>query len=74
MRKHSRPDLQIKPAGGVRKLDDLLHLNLMFLGVTRLGTTATIAINEEAKRRAIGREKTLFEYKTMNEEGKKAGY
>lgn len=72
MREHSRPDVQIKAAGGVRTLDDLLHV--MSLGVTRVGATATIAIIEEAKKRGIGHEKTLVEYKAMNEEEKTAGY
>ena len=38
MRKHSRATVQIKAAGGVRTLDDLLRV--MSLGVTRGGATA----------------------------------
>jgi len=49
MRKHSAPEVQIKAAGGVRTLDDLLRVKE--LGVTRVGATATIAILEEAKKR-----------------------
>ncbi len=49
MRKHSAPGVQIKAAGGVRTLDDLLKVEA--LGVTRIGATATAAIIEEAKKR-----------------------
>ena len=52
MRKHCPPGIQIKAAGGVRTLDDLLLVRS--LGVTRIGATATAAILEEAKRRGIG--------------------
>ena len=49
MRKHTAPGIQIKAAGGVRTLDDLLKVKA--LGVTRIGATATAAILEEAKKR-----------------------
>ena len=49
MRKHSAPDVQIKAAGGIRTLDDLLRVREM--GVARVGATATAAILDEAKRR-----------------------
>ena len=49
MRKHSAPEVQIKAAGGVRTLDDLLKVKA--LGVTRIGATATAAILEDAKKR-----------------------
>jgi deoxyribose-phosphate aldolase len=49
MRKHSAPNVQVKAAGGVRTLDDLLKVKA--LGVTRIGATATVAIIEEAKKR-----------------------
>jgi deoxyribose-phosphate aldolase len=49
MRKHSAPDIQVKAAGGVRNLDQLLRVRE--LGCTRSGATATIAILEEAKKR-----------------------
>ena len=49
MRKHCAPEVQIKAAGGVRTLDDLLRVRA--LGVTRVGATATTAILEEAERR-----------------------
>lgn len=49
MRKHSAPTVQIKAAGGVRTLDDLLKVKSW--GVTRIGATATIAIIEAAKKR-----------------------
>jgi deoxyribose-phosphate aldolase len=70
MRQHSGPEVQIKAAGGVRSLDDLLHV--MSLGVTRIGATATVAILEDAKKRGIGMEPTTVEFKPMVE--KAGGY
>ncbi|KAL1964280.1 hypothetical protein VTN77DRAFT_7100 [Rasamsonia byssochlamydoides] len=55
MRKTCSPNVQIKAAGGVRTLDDLLRVRA--LGVTRVGATAAVAILEEAKRRGIGEER-----------------
>lgn len=49
MRHHSAPAVQVKAAGGVRTLDDLLKVREW--GVTRVGATATVAMIEEAKRR-----------------------
>ena len=49
MRKHSADNVEIKAAGGVRTLDDLLHVRT--LGVTRIGATATAVILEAAKER-----------------------
>lgn len=49
MRAHCGPTVQIKAAGGVRTLDDLLRVRA--LGVTRIGATATESILEEAKQR-----------------------
>ena len=49
MRKYSAPQVQVKAAGGIRTLDDLLRVKA--LGVTRVGATATVAILEEAKKR-----------------------
>ena len=51
MRKHSSPSVQIKAAGGVRNLDDVLRVR--DLGVTRIGATATEAIINEARSRGI---------------------
>ena len=51
MRQHCAPNVQIKAAGGVRTLDDLLLVRA--LGVTRIGATATAAILDEAKRRGL---------------------
>ena len=51
MRKHSGPQVQLKAAGGVRTLDDLLRVRA--LGVTRIGATATEAILHEAVRRGL---------------------
>lgn len=49
MRKHSGTDVQVKAAGGVRSLDDLLKVQSW--GVTRVGATATAQIIEDAKKR-----------------------
>ena len=51
MRKHSGPKVQIKAAGGVRTLDDLLRVRA--LGVTRVGATATEAMLAEAVKRGL---------------------
>jgi deoxyribose-phosphate aldolase len=51
MRRHSGSKVQIKAAGGVRTLDDLLRVRT--LGVTRVGATATEAILHEAVRRGL---------------------
>ncbi len=47
MRQHSAPGTQIKAAGGVRTLTDLLRVAA--LGVTRIGATATAAILDAAR-------------------------
>jgi deoxyribose-phosphate aldolase len=52
MRKHSGPEVQVKAAGGVRTLDEILKVRKA--GATRCGATATIAILEEAKKRFEG--------------------
>jgi deoxyribose-phosphate aldolase len=52
MRQHCPSTVQIKAAGGVRTLDDLLLVRS--LGVSRVGATATQAILDEAKKRGIG--------------------
>lgn len=49
MRAHSAPSVQIKAAGGVRTLDDLLRVRA--LGVTRIGATTTAAMLDEAAQR-----------------------
>ncbi len=48
MRKYCKPSVQIKAAGGIRNLDQLLKVRSW--GVTRVGATATEAIIEEAKK------------------------
>jgi len=53
MRKHCPPEVQIKAAGGVRTLDDLLHVKS--LGVTRIGATATKSILDAAYQRFEGK-------------------
>ncbi|MBN2088329.1 deoxyribose-phosphate aldolase [candidate division KSB1 bacterium] len=53
MRKHSAPEVQVKAAGGVRTLDDLLRVKA--LGVTRSGATATATILDDAKKRFISK-------------------
>ncbi|KAM3429124.1 hypothetical protein MY4824_008434 [Beauveria thailandica] len=67
MREHSKPGVQIKAAGGVRTLDDLLHV--MSLGVTRIGATATVAIMEEAVKRGITEQPSMATFKLMQEDG-----
>ena len=49
MRKSCPARVQVKAAGGVRTLDDVLRVKA--LGVTRIGASATETILEEAKRR-----------------------
>jgi deoxyribose-phosphate aldolase len=49
MRKHCAPEVQVKAAGGVRTLDQLLRVRA--LGATRCGATATEAMIEEARKR-----------------------
>lgn len=51
MREVAANCVQIKAAGGVRTLDDLLRVRA--LGVTRIGATATAAILDEARARGI---------------------
>jgi deoxyribose-phosphate aldolase len=51
MREHCSASVQIKAAGRIRTLDDLLRVR--GLGATRVGATATETILEEAKRRGI---------------------
>jgi deoxyribose-phosphate aldolase len=46
MRAHCPPSVQVKAAGGVRTLNDLLRVRA--LGVTRVGATATAAILDAA--------------------------
>ncbi|MFX0181627.1 MAG: deoxyribose-phosphate aldolase [Candidatus Hodarchaeota archaeon] len=49
MRKFVSKDVQVKAAGKVRTLDDVLRVR--DIGVTRIGATATESILEEAKKR-----------------------
>jgi deoxyribose-phosphate aldolase len=49
MRRECAPAVQVKAAGGVRTLDDLLRVRS--LGATRAGATATESILQEARRR-----------------------
>ena len=50
MRKHSAAGVEVKAAGGVRTLDELLMMKEA--GATRIGATATAVIIEEAKKRS----------------------
>lgn len=52
MREHSTSEVQIKAAGGIRTLDDILMVRS--LGVSRVGATATVTIMEEAIARESG--------------------
>jgi len=51
MRCHCAPTVQIKAAGGIRSLDDLLAFRE--IGASRIGATATKEIVEEARARGI---------------------
>ena len=53
MRAHTSPHIQVKAAGGVRTLDALL--DVMVLGVTRIGATATKTILDDFRARKSGR-------------------
>ena len=53
MRANTSPHMRVKAAGGVRTLDALL--DVMALGVTRIGATATETIIEEFRARKSGR-------------------
>lgn len=52
MRANTSPHIQVKAAGGVRTLDALLEV--MALGTTRIGATATKAIVDEFRARKAG--------------------
>ncbi len=52
MREHSPAHVQVKAAGGVRTLDALLEV--MDVGVTRVGATATATILEDFRARKAG--------------------
>jgi deoxyribose-phosphate aldolase len=52
MRANTSPHVQVKAAGGVRTLDALL--DVMALGVTRIGATATETIIEDFRARKAG--------------------
>jgi deoxyribose-phosphate aldolase len=52
MRANTSPHVQVKAAGGVRTLDALLEV--MALGVTRIGATATETIIEDFRARKAG--------------------
>jgi len=49
MRKYSLPSVQVKAAGGIRTLDQVLEVRA--IGVTRIGATRTVDILEECKKR-----------------------
>ncbi len=59
MRRETGSDVQIKAAGGVRTLDDLLRVKS--LGVTRIGATATEPMLKEAQKRGIGPEEVAVD-------------
>jgi deoxyribose-phosphate aldolase len=53
MRANTPPHMQVKAAGGVRTLDGLLEV--MALGVTRIGATQTKSIIDDFHARVAGR-------------------
>src|SRR4029079_12025397 len=52
MRANTSPHIQVKAAGGVRTLDALL--DVMALGVTRIGATANATIIDDFRARKAG--------------------
>jgi len=72
MRKHTAPSTQIKAAGGVRTLVDLLKVRA--LGVTRVGATAASAMLAEAKKRGFGSEPITMEVAFGSGELSPGGY
>jgi deoxyribose-phosphate aldolase len=52
MRANTSPPIEVKAAGGVRTLDALLEV--MALGTTRIGATATKAIIDDFRARKAG--------------------
>jgi deoxyribose-phosphate aldolase len=54
MRANTSPHVQVKAAGGVRTLDALLEV--MALGVTRIGATATEAMILDFRARQAGQD------------------
>ncbi|KAG7284601.1 hypothetical protein NEMBOFW57_010979 [Staphylotrichum longicolle] len=52
MRETCAKEVQIKASGGIRSLDEVLYM--MHLGVSRIGTSGTVGILEEARKRGIG--------------------
>ena len=51
MRQHCAPHIRIKASGGIRTLDDVLKFHA--LGCSRIGTSSTAAILEEARVRGL---------------------
>ena len=49
MRKHAPPEVQVKAAGGIKTLDEVLDIRAA--GATRVGVSATAAILDECRRR-----------------------
>ncbi|PKS12528.1 hypothetical protein jhhlp_000735 [Lomentospora prolificans] len=72
MKKHIKPGVQIKAAGGVRTLDDLLHF--MSVGVDRIGATATEDIMEEAVRRGITDESNFVTFTPKGDNSSSEAY
>lgn len=66
MRERSEGSVQVKASGGIRTLEDVLAY--AEAGATRIGTSATIQILEEARKRAslppltAGTDKPAFDY------------
>jgi deoxyribose-phosphate aldolase len=67
MRKECGSQVQIKAAGGVRTLDDLIAV--MSLGTTRIGATATEAIIAEAVKRGITNDEIQINVKQTDGSG-----
>lgn len=71
MKQHVTGNVQIKAAGGVKTLDDILRV--MALGVQRVGASATAQILDEASKRGIGKERIEVTVPPFPEPGSESG-
>jgi deoxyribose-phosphate aldolase len=72
MRRSVSPHVQVKAAGGVRTLDALL--DVMALGVTRVGATATKTILDDFRSRQAGASASAPAASTMAAGAAETGY
>ena len=72
MKQHCAPWIRVKAAGGVRTLDEMLAVRQ--LGVERIGTSATKALLEEARKRGYGAVPKLVEIHANDSAAVSGGY